>query len=80
MFSPLAGSHLPSFTTSTHSKLLFVESETVTITSLDSLPVIYNLPPLKAPVTKQEPAGIVEVAFIGFTTVVAPAGACPLNR
>lgn len=77
-FSPINGSHKPSFTTSTHSELLLVESETVTTISLVSLPVIFNGAPLNMAVTTQEPTGMGEVADNGFTTVVAPAGACPL--
>src|SRR5689334_18759499 len=75
--SPLPGSHLPSATTSFHSKLLLVLSETSITMSFVSLPVIFNLPGVKAAVTTQDPAGMGEVAKIGLGTVVAPGGDCP---
>src|SRR5258705_1932207 len=75
--SPLPGSHLPSATTSVHSKLLLVESDTSITMSLVSVPNIFNFPGVNAAVTTQDPAGIGDVAKIGLGTVVAPGGACP---
>ena len=42
-----------------------------------SLPVIFSLSGANAAVTTQDPCGTGEVAKSGFTTVVAPSGACP---
>ena len=42
-----------------------------------SVPVIVSLPGANAAVTTHEPCGIGDVANKGFTTVVAPSGACP---
>ena len=43
-----------------------------------SLPVITS-GEANSPVTTQLPAGTGDVAQMGFTTVVAPTGACPVN-
>ena len=45
--------------------------------SFVSFPVISNAPDANAPVTTHDPCGMGDVANSGFTTVVAPSGACP---
>jgi hypothetical protein len=77
-FSPIDGSYFPSAVISCHSKLLFIESDKVMVTSRVSLPFMTKLLE-KFPVTTHEFKfrGIGEVASIGFGTVVVPAGACP---
>lgn len=75
-FSPIDGSYFPSAVISCHSKLLFIESDNVMVTSRVSLPLMTKLLE-KFPVTTHEPWGIGEVDAIGFGTVVAFAGACP---
>ena len=57
-------------------KAWFIESESVTTTSLVSVPVMVK-GVANCPVTTHDPAGIGDVAAIGFGTVVAFAGACP---
>ena len=61
---------------SIHSKLLFVERESVTTTFFFSIPDITS-GVLNFPVTTQEFKGIGDVDAIGLGTVVAPAGAWP---
>ena len=74
--SPIDGSYLPSPVSSFHSKLLFIDNDNVIVMSLFSRPVISN-GVSNFPVTTHDPSGVGEVAFIGFGTVVALAGACP---
>src|SRR5215204_5061787 len=62
---------------SCHSKLLLVDRETSITISEASVPVIVSLPGANAAVTTHDPAGIGDDANNGFTTVVAPSGACP---
>ena len=73
----LGGSKVPGPECSSHSKLLLVDNETMMVMSEVSLPVITN-GLANFPVTRQEPAGMGEVANNGLGTVVAPAGACPV--
>jgi len=73
--SPAEGSKYPS-PLSAHSKLLLVDTDTVTTMSCVSFPVMTR-GCANAAVTTQEPCGIGEVAKMGLGTVVAPAGAWP---
>ena len=75
--SPANGSKTPSPELSVHSKLLFVLSATVIVTSWVSFPVMTK-GEANAPVATHDPAGMGEELNNGFTTVVAPAGAWPV--
>ena len=64
--------------------LLFVDNDTVTTTSVVSVPVMVSklcVPEdvTNCPVTTQDPCGIGDPEKMGFTTVVPPGGTWPLS-